>query len=69
LGPALPHPHAPPGRSQKKSNGFGVPVVVVLLTLAHVYFGRQYEMLSERSEIKRRTMERRKKEWLAQKAA
>jgi hypothetical protein len=34
-----------------------------------VYFGRQYAVLSERSKIKRRTMERRKKEYLAQKAA
>ena len=37
--------------------------------LADVYFGRQYEVLTERSKIKRRTMERRKKEYLAQKAA
>ena len=36
---------------------------------ADVYFGRQYEVLTERSKIKRRTMERRKKEYLAQKAA
>ena len=39
------------------------------VTPADVYFGRQYEVLSERSKIKRRTMERRKKEYLAQKAA
>ncbi len=39
------------------------------LTPADVYFGRQYEVLTERSKIKRRTMERRKKEYLAQKAA
>ena len=31
--------------------------------------GRQYAVLSERSKIKRRTMELRKKEYLAQKAA
>jgi hypothetical protein len=31
--------------------------------------GRRYEVLIERSKIKRRTMERRKKEYLAQKAA
>jgi len=36
---------------------------------ADVDFGRQYEVLSERSKIKRRTMERRKKEYLAQKVA
>jgi transposase InsO family protein len=39
------------------------------VTPADVYFGRQYEVLTERSKIKRRTMERRKKEYLAQKAA
>ena len=39
------------------------------VTPADVYFGRQYEVLTERSTIKRRTMERRKKEYLAQKAA
>ena len=39
------------------------------VTPADVYFGRQYTVLSERSKIKRRTMERRKKEYLAQKAA
>jgi hypothetical protein len=38
-------------------------------TPADVYFGRQYHVLAERSKIKRRTMERRKKEYLAQKAA
>jgi transposase len=36
---------------------------------ADVYFGRRYELLTKRSKIKRRTMERRKKEPLAQKAA
>jgi hypothetical protein len=36
---------------------------------ADVYFGKQYVVLTERSRIKRRTMERRKKEYLAQKAA
>ena len=39
------------------------------VTPADAYFGRQYEVLTERSKIKRRTMERRKKEYLAQKAA
>jgi putative transposase len=39
------------------------------LTPADVYFGRQYAVLSERSKIERKTMERRKKEYLAQKAA
>ena len=39
------------------------------VTPADVYFGRQYAVLTERSKIKRRTMERRKKEYLAQKAA
>lgn len=39
------------------------------VTPADVYFGRQYEVLTERSKIKRRTMDRRKKEYLAQKAA
>jgi hypothetical protein len=38
-------------------------------TVAHAYFGRRYEVLTERSKIKRRTMERRKKEYLVQKAA
>jgi hypothetical protein len=36
---------------------------------AGVYFGRQYEVLTERSKIKRRTMEQIKREYLAQKAA
>jgi putative transposase len=31
------------------------------VTPADVYFGRQYEVLTERSKIKRRTMERRMK--------
>ena len=39
------------------------------VTPADCYFGRQYAVLSERSKIKRRTMEGRKKEYLAQKAA
>jgi len=39
------------------------------VTPADCYFGRQYAVLSERSKIKRRTMERRKKEYLALKAA
>jgi hypothetical protein len=36
---------------------------------ADVYFGRRNEVFTERSGIKRRTMERRKKEYLASKAA
>ena len=39
------------------------------VTSADVYFGRRFEVLTERSKIKRRTMERRKKEYLAAKAA
>jgi transposase InsO family protein len=39
------------------------------VTPADVYYGRQYEVLTKRSKIKRKTMERRKKEYLAQKAA
>jgi hypothetical protein len=39
------------------------------VTPADVLFERQYAVLSERSKIKRRTMERRKKECLAQRAA
>ncbi|HIF92183.1 MAG: hypothetical protein ABGX04_05295 [Myxococcales bacterium] len=39
------------------------------VTPSDVYFSRQYAVLSERSKIKRRTMERRKREYLAQKAA
>jgi len=39
------------------------------VTLADVYFGRQYAVLTERSKIKKKMMERRKKEYLAQKAA
>jgi putative transposase len=39
------------------------------LTPADVYFGRRYEVLAERSEIKRRTMERRKKQFPSLKAA
>jgi len=39
------------------------------VTPANVYFGRRHEVLTERAKIKRRTMERRKKEYLAQKAA
>ena len=39
------------------------------VTPADVYFGRRFEVLTERSKIKRRTMERKKKEYLAAKAA
>jgi len=39
------------------------------VTPADVYFGRQYAVLSERAKIKRLTMEKRKREYLAQKAA
>ena len=39
------------------------------VTPADVYFGRQYAVLTERDEIKRRTMERRKREYLAERAA
>jgi hypothetical protein len=59
----------PPALHKKFQNGFSVPVVVAILTPTHVYFGRQHTVLSERSKIKRKTMERRKKEYLAQKAA
>ncbi len=39
------------------------------VTPADAYFGRQHTVLSERSKIKRRTMERRRKEYRARKAA
>ena len=39
------------------------------VTPADVYFGRQVAVLTERDEIKRRTMQRRKKEYFAAKAA
>ncbi len=39
------------------------------VTPADVYFGRQYAVLSERAKIKRLTMQKRKKEYLAEKAA
>jgi len=39
------------------------------VTPADVYFGRRFEVLTERSKIKRTTMERRKREYLAAKAA
>ena len=39
------------------------------VTPSDVYFGRQYEIITERDRIKRRTMQMRKKEYLANKAA
>jgi putative transposase len=39
------------------------------VTPADVYFGRQYAVLTERDNIKRLTMKRRKKEYFASKAA
>jgi hypothetical protein len=39
------------------------------MALAEVYFGRQYAVLSERPKIKRRAMQKRRQEYLAEKAA
>ncbi len=39
------------------------------VTPADVYFGRNYEVLSKRAKIKRKTMQRRKREYFAGKAA
>ncbi len=39
------------------------------VTPTDVYFGRQYAVLTNRAKIKRLTMQRRKKEYLASKAA
>ena len=39
------------------------------VTPADVYFGRQYEVLTERAKIKRLTMRKRKREYLAARAA
>ncbi len=39
------------------------------VTPADVYFGRQHAVLTERDKIKRLTMKRRKKEYLASQAA
>jgi hypothetical protein len=39
------------------------------VTPADVYFGRQYEVLTERAKIKRLPMKKRKREYLAASAA
>ncbi len=39
------------------------------VTLADVYFGRQYEVLTGRAKIKRLTMKKRKRAYLASRAA
>jgi putative transposase len=39
------------------------------VTPGDVYFGRHYEVLAKRAKIKRKTMQRRKRECLANKAA
>ena len=39
------------------------------VTPADVYFGRQYEVLTKRAKINRKTMQRSKREYLAEKAA
>ena len=39
------------------------------VTPADVYFGRQYEIITEHDRIKKGTMRKRKKEYLAAKAA
>ena len=39
------------------------------VTPADLYFGRQFEVLTERAKIKKKTMQRRKKEYFAAKAA
>ncbi len=39
------------------------------VTPADVYFGRQHEVLSKRAKVKRLTMQKRKQEYLAARAA
>ena len=39
------------------------------VTPADVYYGRHYAVISDRKKIKRMTMQRRKKEYLAEQAA
>jgi tRNA G10 N-methylase Trm11 len=60
------------GSAARKNTPISVPPPHESLknvTPADVYYGRQYEVLTKRSKIKRRTMKRGKKEYLAQKAA
>jgi hypothetical protein len=58
-------------RAQTPNNGdaMDLPSHLTLSTSRSKEFGRQHAVLSQRSKIKRRTMEQRKEEYLAQKAA